>query len=284
MDVSRGHHRDGQAVRQAGQGPVPGRVPTDAVLLELHEDVSGAEGIPETPQQGLAIGDAVLEGRPEGTPAASREEDEPPDPLRVQEGGEGEEGVPPVLSLHVGPGEEAAEVGVTLRGLRQEGEVEARVRGHGLEDGGGWCVVSEVRSVSGMRPGVGEPMTASPLLQPRHRGSVDAQLRSRDGLEPLLLRRPGELHGTVEPVVVREGQGRIAQLLRPQDQLLRMGGTVQEGEARMGVKLDVGGRSGHGSLAAPRRHVRVATFPFVASPFQEDLATGFRIKPEDNMR
>ena len=216
MDVPRGHHRDGQAIRQAGQGPVPGGVPTDAVLLELHKDVSGAEGVPEAPQQSLTTSDAVLEGCPEGTPAASREEDEPPDPFRVQEGGEGEKGVPPVLSFHVGPGEEAAEVGVPLRGLGQEGEVEPGVGGHGLEGAG----QRNARADTGS-------MTASPVLQPRHRGSVHAQLDSRDGLDPLFLRRPGELHGAVEPVVVREGQGRIAQLLRPQDQLLRVGGAVQ---------------------------------------------------------
>jgi len=86
----------------------------------------------------------------------------------------------------------------------------------------------------------------TPSFQSWHRGRVNAHLGAGNGLDPLFLGGPSELHGTVEPVVVRESECRIPQLLRPQDQLLRVGGAVQKGEARVGVELDVGG--GHGFL------------------------------------
>ena len=178
---------------------------------------------------------AVLscKSRPERTPAAAREEDESPGPLRVQEGGEGEKGISPVLCFHVGLGQKAAEVGVTFRGFGQEGEVEADVGGHEVPA----SLASVARRWSRMcRPQI--------TLQSRHRTRIDAHLGPGDGLDALLLGGPGELHGAVEAVVVRQGQGRIPQLLRPQHQLFRVGGAVQEGEARVGVELDVR-RKGH---------------------------------------
>ena len=139
MDVPRGHHRNGEAVCQAGHGSVSGPVSPDRVLLKLHEDVPGAEGVQKAPENSLSGGDTVLEGSPEGAAMAAGEEDQSPGSLRVQEGREGEEGVPPVLGLHVGLGQEAAEVGVALGGLSQEGEVESDVRGDGFDVWGESC-------------------------------------------------------------------------------------------------------------------------------------------------
>ena len=49
VDVSRGHHRNGEPIGQTGQAPVPLPISLHAVLLELHEDVPGAEGIQHLP-------------------------------------------------------------------------------------------------------------------------------------------------------------------------------------------------------------------------------------------
>ena len=69
--------------------------------------------------------------------------------------------------------------------------------------------------------------------------SADGDFRAGDGLESLELGCLGELHGAVQPVVVRERQRRIVQLSGCQDQLLGMGGAVQERIARVAMKLDV---------------------------------------------
>jgi len=245
VDVSRSHHGNCEAISQAGQSPVPCPVSPDGVLLKLHEEVPGTEGIQETSQKGFSGGLAILEGGPEGAPVASGEEEKPLGPPRLQEGGEGEKGVPSVGGLHVGLGQEAAEVGVSLGGLGQEGEVEADVRGDGLDTRPAVCRMiprpfSFVRRTIPLSIHVGRP----PPLQPRYRGGIDAHLGPGNGLEPFLLGGTGELHGAVEAVVVRQGEGRISQLLRPENQLLRVGGAIQEGEARVGVELDVG-RDGH---------------------------------------
>ncbi len=76
------------------------------------------------------------------------------------------------------------------------------------------------------------------LLEAR-KALPEGDFSTRDRLEIGPFRRVGELHGAVESVVVGEGERRIAQFQRPGDQFLRMGSSVQEGEARMAVELDV---------------------------------------------
>jgi hypothetical protein len=49
-----------------------------------------------------------------------------------------------------------------------------------------------------------------------------------------------ELHGPIQAVVVRERQGRIAQFDGTHDQFFGVGCAVQKGEARVGVKFDIG--------------------------------------------
>jgi hypothetical protein len=70
--------------------------------------------------------------------------------------------------------------------------------------------------------------------------SPQRDFRARDRLESPMPGLLSELHGAVEPVVIGEGQSGIAQLLGAQDQLLRVGGAVQEREAGMAVEFDVG--------------------------------------------
>jgi hypothetical protein len=86
----------------------------------------------------------------------------------------------------------------------------------------------------------------------RHAEAVaQRDLRARDRTQAMELRAPGELHGAVQAVVIGEGERRIAELDRSAHQLVGVGGSVQEGEARMAVELDVGTNSGdsggHGS-------------------------------------
>ncbi len=142
----------------------------------------------------------------------------------------------------MGLGEEAAEVGVARGRLGQEGDVEAGVGvAAGPVPGARPLLSQEAPEEGGGAPGG----RLRPPLQPFHRGGLDRDLGPGDRLDPLALREAGELHGPVEAVVVGEGQGRVAQLLRPQHQLLGVGGPVQEGEARVAVELDVGGGGGH---------------------------------------
>ena len=69
-------------------------------------------------------------------------------------------------------------------------------------------------------------------------------LGTGDGLKSFGAGRLGKFHGPVQAVVIRERHGGIAQLEGPKDQLFRMRGSIQEGEAGVAVELDVG-RRGH---------------------------------------
>ena len=91
---------------------------------------------------------------------------------------------------------------------------------------------------SGIVRGLHDPTRQSRKIE------LERHLGARDRLDAF---RPGpvsELHGAVEAVVVGQGEGGIAQLLCPEDQLFGVGCAVQEGKPRVGVELDVG-RSGH---------------------------------------
>jgi len=129
VDIPRGHHRNDELVGEAGQPLVPLSVSLHAVLLKLHVDVPGTERIEKASQQAFSGCHTVLKRRPQGASAASREQDDAPYPLRIQEDGEGEKRISAVLRFHVSLGQEAAQVGVPLGGLGQEGEVEAHLRG-----------------------------------------------------------------------------------------------------------------------------------------------------------
>lgn len=67
----------------------------------------------------------------------------------------------------------------------------------------------------------------------------DGHLRAGDRPEPGVLRGVGELERAVDPVVIGQRERRIAELGRSRDELLRVGGAVEEGVRRMAVELDV---------------------------------------------
>ncbi len=73
----------------------------------------------------------------------------------------------------------------------------------------------------------------------RWTGAVQRHLGADDGLEAPLLGRLPEAHRAVQPVVVGEGQRRVAQRRRPLDQRLRRRGAVEQGEIAVAVQLDV---------------------------------------------
>ena len=104
--------------------------------------------------------------------------------------------------------DEATQVGISHGGFGQDGHVEGIV--HGID-----------------------------AFRDRGRVQPDADLGPRDGLEPLRTGHMGELHGAVETIVVRQGQGVISGFPGRQDQLLGVGGAVQERVARVTMKLDI---------------------------------------------
>jgi len=50
VDVSRGYDRNGEPIGQPGQASIPFPISLHAVLLELHEDVPGADGVQQLSQ------------------------------------------------------------------------------------------------------------------------------------------------------------------------------------------------------------------------------------------
>ncbi len=79
------------------------------------------------------------------------------------------------------------------------------------------------------------------LDEQRHvRAAVQCQLCARDRLEAEVLRRVRVLERAVDSVVVGERERRVPELRRPRRELLRLGGSIEEGVRAVGVELDVG--------------------------------------------
>ena len=248
VDVACGHHREPQPVGQAPEGSVAGPISLHPVLLKLNEEAVGPERPGQPPGEGLPRGHGVVQGVGQRAPPAAGEQDEA---LGACEQHVQRQRRRPPGTRPVGRGEEPAEVRVARGGLGQKREVEG-ARGFVRPGGGGSGEGGRARrgTTAGIRSSRAGPAgPAATLLFVRNPFSrkaavPDRELRARDGLKPRLPGRPGELHGPVEPVVVREGQGWVAQLPGPQDQLFGVGGPVQERERRVGVELDVGGGFG----------------------------------------
>jgi hypothetical protein len=96
----------------------------------------------------------------------------------------------------MGFGEETAEVGVSRRGFGQQGDMVAALR-----------------------------------LVDARKTPLKSDFGARDGLELRSTGGVGELHGAVEPVVVGEREGRVAEFHRARNEFLGMGGTIQKGKA-----------------------------------------------------
>ncbi len=269
VDVPRGHDRDPEPVGQAGQAADPLGVPADPVVLELDEEAVGAERIEESLRECLSRRRRILERTEEGAPPATGEEDEPLGVLEEKRQGEGR-GAPGARAVCFG--EDPTKVRVPRRRLGEESQVEEirrLVRSGGSGGGGTGCVGGRAERRGARQGGsVGSSRGGAIGAWARHASRAlsgkpalpDRDLGSRDRLEALLLRGPGELHGPVEAVVVGEGERRIAELLRALDELLGMRGPVQEGVARVGVELDVRRRGrGHGIIGYSVLPTRIYT-------------------------
>ena len=221
VDVACGHHGNLEPVGQAAQAPVPVAIPLLLVVLELHEELPVSESALKTSGQELCGCHAVLEGDQKGALPAPGEGDETL--CAGEEGGERKGGAA-AITLQMCLTQEPAEVGIPGRGLGQEGHVAAADQRVTVRVGG----IEPVQALGDSRNVQGH-----------------GDLCTRDGLESFGAGRLGELHGAIEAVVVGEGQGRIPHLQSSGNQLLGMGGSIQEGEAGVTVKLDVG-RCGHG--------------------------------------
>ena len=123
VDVAGGDGAQAQVLRQVGQGAVAAGIAVDEVVLELNEEVGGAEPL-EVAAGGL-LGLAVAALRDERrhlAPVAAGEGDEP---LGVLGEGFRLDAGPAALVAQMGVGEETTEVGVAALGLAEEGQVVA---------------------------------------------------------------------------------------------------------------------------------------------------------------
>src|SRR5205085_9003608 len=78
------------------------------------------------------------------------------------------------------------------------------------------------------------------LGEQRHVSTVEqGQLPAADGLQAELLRSLSERHRAVQPVVVGEGERRVAELRRGERQLLGEGSAVEKREGGVAVELDI---------------------------------------------
>ena len=211
VDVAGGDGAHADPPGELGQRPVPVAVAEDQVVLELDEDVLPAEPSDPVAEDGLGLGRpaALHQQRHRPLPAAGQADQAP---AVAGQPGDGEAGVEapllPTLGVGlldaVGEADQPAEVAVALPGLGEQGQVMA--------------LLAQVLD-AGRVPGQG-------------------QLDAGDGLEPELGAEPGEDHGSEEIVVVGDGQAAVAELDRPLDQLLGMGGAVEE--RVVGVQVELG--------------------------------------------
>lgn len=85
------------------------------------------------------------------------------------------------------------------------------------------------------------------------------EFRPDDELEAQSARREMRAHDTGERAFVRERERRIAECVRPLNQLLRMRGPAQEREVREAVELGVGNRCAimrHAAISHGFRHTQ----------------------------
>ena len=140
---------------------------------------------------------------------------------------EGDEGRPLAFGVgQMGGGKEAAEVGVALAGLGEKHEV--------------------MRIVGGAGAGVGLARVAA------RQERLHSYLGAEDRLDALLGAGLGEADGSVQAVVVGEGQSGLPQFGRSGHQFLDAAAAVEEREVRVDVQVDERGRGIGGVLPAAR--------------------------------
>ncbi len=211
VDVSRRDDAQLQVLCQFHQHPVAPDVPVDEVVLELDEEIAVAEPVRVSPRGRFRL--TVLprgDQRRHLAKAAAGEHDEP---LRVPREDVQFDARLPSLVLQVGVGQQAAEVGVAPLRLAEQRQVNR---------GGGVIFLLP----SSIFPGAGL-------------GWGKRDLRAGDRAQAPGPRAVRELHRPVQTIVVSERERLIAELQRPQHQLLDVGGAFEEGEVGVGVQFGV---------------------------------------------
>ena len=197
------HAGDAEKIREPGEAAVAGPIPAPERSLELHPEAVGAED----PQQlaPVPLGVSMLTARdPAGEGAvagASGETDQAVGVmLEVHRSDRRRRGHAVAAGLRVRQRQQVTEIAVPGHVLDQHGQVE----------GAGRAVAAKAGERGG--GGAGE-----------HR-----QLGPRDRPDPLVAAGLGELHRPPEAVVIGQGHGLVAELRRPEGQLVGAGGAVEE--------------------------------------------------------
>ncbi len=215
MDVSSGDAGHFEPLGQLGQQPVAPAVVAPEGPLELDPEALRPKGAQEPSRPRSRLDGPVVHQTGHSTVArAARQAD---DPLRVLlEVGERDAGL---LVERVLPGPDARARPLPAHPLaRPAARPRVRTRDQ----------ATEVRVA---RPG---------LAEQRHvRAVVERELGARDRPDAVGLERLGHLHGAVEPVVVGQRERLVTLLGGGGRELHRVRGSVQEGEGRMAVELDV---------------------------------------------
>ncbi len=202
VDVARGDHAEPQLLGERGQAGDAARIPADQVVLQLEEGVASSETACQPPRGLAGVGNPPRIEQARHLPvAAPREHDEagrlPGERRRIERHRV-------ARARAVGFGDQAAEVGVALRGLGEEGQ---------MDRAGG------------------------PVVEP----VAQRQLDAGDRLETHGGTGLSKGHRAVQAIVVGDGERAVAQRGRPGRQLLRLGGAVQQRVAGVEVQLGIAG-------------------------------------------
>ena len=215
VHVAGAHHRHARRRRQTHERAVARAVVEHQVVLQLDEDVVGAE----PPDQALEFGGRVAQpadlGQAGDAARATAAEHDQPLAVRRQLL-DGQAGVQPPRLF----------AGVALL-LQAEGEA-----GEAAEVGVAALILGQQREVGSPRQGVAVRRRIGRMGQ--------RQLQARDGAQPRLLGRAGELHGAEQAVVVGERQRAMALRPRRLDQLVDARRALQQRVVAVRVQLHVG--------------------------------------------
>ena len=252
VDVAGGHAGHAEALGQLGQQPVAAAVVAPEGALELHAKAIGTEDAQQPP--GRRRGAGVVPGlHARGHRAVAGAARQAHQPLRA--------------ALDVGQRDARLLVDRVL------------ARTAAVDDLGG-----------GVRPALARPAPGMPMRggdQPAQVGValaglaqegevaavVERDLGAGDRPHPERLERLGHLHGPVEPVVIGQGQGRVALLGRRTRELHRVRRPIEEGEGRVAMELDVG----HEHMFAHSQPPSLKTLGVYGPP--KSSAGGLRLRP-----
>ncbi len=206
VDVVGRHHVDAHLQGDAHQGVVADGVERVTVVPQLDRHPVTTEGVDQAAQLGGGGGRAVVDQRPRHRPLPATGEHLPLPAVATSQVGQRRAGQALLPAPQVGGRDGPREPGVAVGRAGQDHQVVA------------------------LRVGLAH-------LGP---GQVEGELGAEHGGQADGPGRLGEADDAVEPVVVGDGQRLQPQPDRLLGQLLRMGGTVEEGEVGVAVQLGVG--------------------------------------------